>query len=606
MATKKQQSQDHYDHILPFIDEAAQQYYNGNRDKGFRHWAFATIFTGHEIQDIDIVECTAIDGPDDFEIDGRFIPDSDDDSVVKLFQSKHRQPGTTMRSAEIAPFLNAPDRILNAKEVVHSRNEETKDLHDRIMRMLKESKLGCTINLVWVTSGTLSPQARRHAKENSVKTVTAEVDGNPVDVEVTLDCWDLSDLYQHYISLLEGDNSTAKCDVEFQLEPNTYHPTYAGDYRTLSMTVPAKQIIEAFRKHRYKILRLNPRGPLGNKINASIKRTLLDETKRQQFHLLNNGITAICDSWDLEEPSRRLIALGLQIINGCQTTVTLWDARAAIQDDPNVLVTVKLAQCPQSLANAIASTTNNQAAMRAEDFISNEPIQIELQREFGGMSPPWFYQVKRGEWSKMLGGQYEKERYRETDGGYRKLTSKEVAQATVAFAGFPGEAKDKIRNFLNKETLSVIAREGSFSYDRVYTKSLDARQLLLPAVIQRKVWKQVAADKEDEDWLEYARFHIVWLIGDLLRAHYRIDSRLFTATRSEIIAAEIDNWFGPIYNVAVAAIRNARQYAESRGEYSGHREFFRTPSNYRAIESNRASALQMANDFGNPTEGLPT
>ena len=600
MATRKQQSQDRYDRILPFIDEAAQQYYNGNRDKGFRHWAFATIFTvGHDIQDTDIVECTAIDGPDDFEIDGRFIPESDDDSVVNLFQSKHRQPGTTMGPVEIAPFLNAPSRILNASEVVRSRNEETKDLHDRLIRMLRESKLGCTINLVWVTSGTLSPQARRHAEENSIKTMTVEVDGNPIAVEVTLECWDLADLYQQYITQLESDDLTAKCDFEFQLEPGASHQTDAGDYRTLSMTVPAKQIIEAFRKHSYKILRLNPRGPLGNRINASIKRTLLDETNRKRFHLLNNGITAICVSWRLES-NHRLIVQDLQIINGCQTTVTLWDARTAIQDDPNVLVTVKLAECPEHFANAIASTTNTQAAMRAEDFISNEPIQIRLQREFGGMSPPWFYQVKRGEWSKMLGGQYEKEKYRDPEGGYRKLTSKEVAQAAVAFAGFPGEAKDKIRDFLNKEILSIIAREGSFSYDRIYSQSLSARQLLLPAVIQRKVWKQVAEDKEYEDWLEYARFHIVWLIGDVLR-----DSYLFPAARSETIAVEIDNWFRPIYNIAVAAIRNARQDAESRGEYRGHREFFRTPANYRAIESNRVSALQMAKTFGNPTGGLP-
>ena len=225
---------------------------------------------------------------------------------------------------------------------------------------------------------------------------------------------------------------------------------------------------------------------MGNKINTSIKRTLLDETNRKRFHLLNNGITAICVSWKLE-PNHRLIVQDFQIINGCQTTVTLWDARAAIQDDPNVLVTVKLAECPEHFANAIASTTNTQAAMRAEDFISNEPIQIRLQGEFGGVSPPWFYQVKRGEWSKMLGGQYEKEKYRDPEGGYRKLTSKEVAQATVAFAGFPGEAKDKIRDFLNKEPLSGIAREGSLSYDRMYTQSLSARQLLLPAVIQRKV-----------------------------------------------------------------------------------------------------------------------
>ena len=606
MATKKQLAQDRYDHILPFIEEASQ-HYGGNRDKGFSHWAFTTIFTvGHDIQDTDVIEATAIDGTDDFEIDGRFIPELDDDSVVNLFQSKHRQPGKTMSATDIAAFLNAPNRILNATEVASCRNEETKDLHERLIKMLRESKFGCTINLVWVTSGTLSPQARRHVEENSVRTMTVDVDGNPVDVEVTLECWDLADLYQQYVTQQESDDVTTKCDVEFQLEPGAYHQTGTNTYRTLSMTAPVKQIIEAFRRHSYKIFRLNPRGPLGNKVNASIKRTLNDETNRQRFHLLNNGITAICLSWRIDA-NHKLFVQDFQIINGCQTTVTLWDARLTIQDDPNVMVTVKLTECPEHFADAIASATNKQTALKAEDFTSNEPIQIRLQTEFAAMKPPWFYQLKRGEWSKMLGGAYEKEKYKDPQGGYRNLTSKEVAQAVVAFAGFPGEAKDKIRYFLNKYTLSTIAREGSFSYGQIYKDSVSAKQLLLPAVIQRRVWKRVATEKGAEDWLEYARFSIVWLIAEILRDHYKLeDSFLFAAQRSETIAAQIDHWFDSVYLVAVAAIRNARETSESRGEYRGHREFFRAASSYRAMESNVTSALQMARSFGNPMAGLPS
>ena len=314
MTTKKQQAQEYYDHILPLIEETANQYYGENRDKGFSHWAFTTIFTlGHDIQDTDVIEATAIDGPDDFEIDGWFIPDSDDDSAVNLFQSKHREPGTTMGVATLAAFLNAPQRILNADEVVHSRNEETKELHDQLMKMLKASKLPCSVNLVWVTSGTLSAQARRHAEENRSKTLTVNVNGNPIDVKVTLETWDMGDLYQQYVTQQESDEVT-KCDVEFQLESGSFHQTVAGPWRTVSMTIPVEQIIGAFSRHRYKIFRLNPRGPLGNKINRTIKRTLLDETERHRFHLLNNGITAICMSWRLE-PSNKLIVQDFQIIN---------------------------------------------------------------------------------------------------------------------------------------------------------------------------------------------------------------------------------------------------------------------------------------------------
>jgi hypothetical protein len=342
---------------------------------------------------------------------------------------------------------------------------------------------------------------------------------------------------------------------------------------------------------------------LGNKVNAGIKNTLLDETERKRFHLLNNGITAICLSWSISDGQLRV--QDFQIINGCQTTVTLWNARATVQDDPAVLVVVKLTECPEHFAEKIASTTNTQTALRAEDFISNEPVQDRIKRDFAGLKPPWFYQIKRGEWQKMLGGPREKEAYRDPVGGYRQLNSKEVSQAVMAFVGFPGEAKDNIRSFLNKDTVASIAREGEISYASVYTSNVAAVQLLLPAVIQRKVWKQVVEDKAEDDWLEYARFHLVWLIGDILREHYRFNDTLFPAHRASKLLAHIGDWFKPIYTVAVAAIRNSLEESKQRGEFSGNREFFRTPSKYRVIESNRRGALRLAANFGNPTANLP-
>ena len=179
---------------------------------------------------------------------------------------------------------------------------------------------------------------------------------------------------------------------------------------------------------------------MANKVNNSIKRTLNDEIDRRRFHLLNNGITAICDGWRLED--HRLYVQNFQIINGCQTTVTLWNQRAVLQADPNVLISVKLTECPDHFAETIAKTTNNQSALRAEDFISNDSVQIRLQREFKAMRPAWFYQIKRGEWGKII-DRSERESYREGNRSFRQLNSKDVAQAVVAFAGYPGEAKDK-------------------------------------------------------------------------------------------------------------------------------------------------------------------
>ena len=515
----------------------------------------------------------------------------------------------------MAAFLNAPNRILNANEVAACRNEETKALHDRLVAMLATSDNRCSLNMVWVTSGSLTPAARNHAKENYPRTITTEIHGNPTELTVTLECFDLSDLRKQHDDQRESDDSLYKCDHVFQLEPDTYHRSGVGaEYRTLSMTVPVKQIIDVFARHSYKIFRHNPRGPLGNTVNNQMKDTLNDPVERKRFHLLNNGLTAICESWQIID--NELHVRDFQIINGCQTTVTLWNVRAAIIDDPAVLVTVKLTECPLQFAPIIARTTNSQTTLRAEDFVSNDDVQLRLQREFMDMVPPWFYQIKRGEWGKIL-RPTEKEKYRDPAGGYRQIASKDVAQAAVAFAGYPGEAKDRIREFLNKRPVPSFAREGEFNYAGIYTSNLSAIQLLLPSEIQRKVWKQVVADKEADTWLDYARFHIIWLIGDSLREHYDIDSRLFSAQRSGTVLSQIDGWFYPLYTIAVAAIRNTLEEMQARDEralrenpdypieFTGYREFFRTASNYRAMESNRRGAFRMANSLGNPTANLP-
>ena len=420
---------------------------------------------------------------------------------------------------------------------------------------------------------------------------------------VTFEGWDLADLRQQH-DIQQDSNDIGRCDYTFNLETGSYHQTQVGaEYRTLYMTVPVKEIIDVFARHNYKIFRENPRGPLGNKVNAGIKRTLLDETERKRFHLLNNGITAICLSWTIG--GNELHVQDFQIINGCQTTVTLWNARAAIRDDDGALVTVKLTECPSHFGATIAETTNTQASLRAEDFVSNEPVQERIKREFAGMNPPWFYQVKRGEWDKMMGGPAEKEAFRDPAGGFRRLDTKEVAQAVLAFAGFPGEAKDRIRNFLGKQPVPSISREGEIVYTDVYNDTVSAAQLLLPAVIQRRVRQRVSEDKRTIDWLEYARFHIVWLIGDVLRDHYGLRDTLFPPPKASAITAHLSEWFGSLYDIAVAAIRTSIDPIRQTEKYAGHREFFRTPANYRTIESNLRNAVQLASNFGDPTANLP-
>lgn len=106
----------------------------------------------------------------------------------------------------------------------------------------------------------------------------------------------------------------------------------------------------------------------------------------------------------------------------------------------------------------------------------------------------------------------------------------------------------------------------------------------------------------------YSSFHIVWLIGNLLREHYQLHGNLnlFPAHRAAIVAEQIEGWFMPMYTVGVAAVRNTLRDAEARGTFTGnYKEFFRSAASYRLMESNLQGASRLARTFGNPFENLP-
>ena len=595
----KESAKQKYEQIQDSINHYARDHYGGAQEKGFRHWAFYEIFLENNLSDAEIIDATRIDGPDDFEVDGYRVEDSEEEKVIHLFQSKHRAPGKTVGDDDITVFLNAPEKLLNRELVAGCANEETKALHDEIVRLIPK---GVSLHLVWATSGTPSPKARKYVEENTSRTIQHNINGTSHSINVTLEAFDLTGLVTLFQTHKEGD-SISEPVVTLELGEYSSHEV-PGDYNTLNTTIPARRIVEVFEEHRYKIFRLNPRGPLGNKTNSKIKKSLHDETERHMFHLLNNGLTAICASYKRENSTVKI--RDFQIVNGCQTTVTLWSVRAIVRDDPKILINLKLIECPPKLHTSIATTTNTQAPLRAEDFISTDKAQDRLQQEFDVLDPSWFYQTKRSQWSRMT-DKSKKQKYLGEDDKYRWLKSKDVAQAFVAFLGFPGEAKDKIRFFFEDQLSSEY---GQISYAELYD-DISANQLLLPTLLYKKIAKMVERDRSElgptSDWLDYSRFHLLWLVAESLRTHYGSERTPFPRDRSQSLIASVDDWIESLYLVARIAIDIAVSARRDENTYRGHREFFRSQSNYPYLKDKLPTALAVTRSGGsNPLSKLPS
>ncbi len=591
-----------YEEISEAVDELAVELYHGNKDKAFRHWAFSEFFIQDDFGDEDIAEKTAIDGSDDFEIDGYHV--DEEQKTIHLYQCKHLKPGTSIGDDPLSIFLDARKKLLDPVLVSRAANPEVKELHDYLVNLIPQDYL---LHFVWVTSGNMSSQAKKYAERFGRLEENITVIGIECTLKISFEALDLRDLIALYHVHQESEFLTQP-QVKIQTDQKHLHEVIS-DYHTLEMTVQASEVIKIFRDQRYKILRLNPRGPLANKVNREVKESIENEVKRRIFHLLNNGITAICDSYK-HLPDGVIAADNFQIVNGCQTTVTLWNTRALIERDPQVLVNLKLIECPEHLHKLIAKTTNTQTPLRAEDFVSTDPLHgTTLQPQFSTLS--WFYEVKRGEWGHMT-SKVTRERFREDNGGFRRLKLKDVAQAVVAFLGFPGEAKDQIRS-LFEGTLS--SGHDELSYKDLYNKDTRAIQLLLPALVQRRVIAAVAGDmgspdivEAEREWLSYGRLHLVWLVGEMVRMRYQMDGRkLLPVDRSGALYGSMDHWFQGLYGTSKIALRNSVKLAKDRDTYRGPREFFRSSGNYGLVRDNLLNALEMAKDFGsgNPLNLLP-
>lgn len=580
-----------YQRVLPYIEQAARDYYDDSLEKGFLHWAFSEIFIQEDFSDDDVITHTAIDGPDDFGIDGYFI--DHESKIVHLFQSKHLTPGARFDEAWLTDFWEAPKRLVDPTRVVKCRNEETRILSSEFSKHLPE---GYALHLVVATTGDLGPSSVAFVNSHKKVEDTIISGSSKFPIAVELEAYDLNgltELFTNHLAWVGVDHP----DVIIQLVTGQFHEIRQR-FNAVKATVYAREIVKIFEENGYRIFRLNPRGPLSNKVNTEMLKSLQSDVYRPIFHLLNNGLSIICDSYRLEHS--RLIVRNFQIVNGCQTTVTLDKAKLYLDD--TVLVDIKIIES-SPMASIIAKTTNTQAGLKAQDFISTDIRQNELQRQFDAMTEPWFYEVRRGEWAKMT-RQTDKHKYRRSDGKtYRVMHIKDVAQAALAFKGMPGEAKDHTKTIFEHK---LSEDDTQRHYEDVFSPSITAKQLYLSWLILSKVKDVVAAEGTSSDYPGYGRLHTVWLIGELVRQHYAISvGEVVPEDLAVALVNSLEDWFEALYFVAKQTLKMAVDSERNvKGDTYSHREFFRgtKPIIHEKLHTELEHARQYTTD---PLQKLP-
>ena len=537
------------------VSELTETWYDGDTLGAFRHAAFQQIAPDPSLSDEQVIEMTAIDKSGDLEVDGWVVDDTSEEFV--LFQAVGGK--TRVDEASVAKFWMSPEEVLNPDRVAGTRNQSVRELSDALTSMLKEDY---SLTLVFAARSGFESAAIKFSESKRGTERTLKVsDGSEVVCRCSLRLVDEKQLaarFDDYSAGFRGDSP----NVRLRIRRDWQYVVQSGNAESVRVTVPAKEVVRVFKEAGYSLFKLNPRGPIANaKVNKRIAETLRSPERRKTFHLLNNGLCGTCDSFAFEDPDT-LTAKNFQIVNGCQTTVTLADQESSVLDD--TLVDLKLVVAGIGLAEEIASSSNSQTALKAKDYVSFERQQQHLEADFRSLLPPWYYEIKQGYWRFVLSDK-EKARYK---AGARKrhIEVQPMAQASLAFRGYPAEALDRVR-FVFQGIRSQEEREW---YERAFPTEVKAQQLILP-------WTMLNALAKRSPQLRFSNFHMLWMIAQFLRNHYETEAPSFFSVDLSIrLASSVDDWLPDAYRAADNACSVA--FLRARSVLGGElelRDFFR-------------------------------
>lgn len=116
-----------------------------------------------------------------------------------------------------------------------------------------------------------------------------------------------------------------------------------------------------------------------NSVNGEIATSLSTGEGRSRFAVLNNGITLVARQ--LRIVGDKFTVADYQIVNGCQTSHVLYNNRDSLDSDMQVPFKV-IATDDEDVISSIASATNRQTQVTAEDLIALESFQKRLEAYF--------------------------------------------------------------------------------------------------------------------------------------------------------------------------------------------------------------------------------
>ncbi len=303
----------------------------------------------------------------------------------------------------------------------------------------------------------------------------------------------------------ESDRVKKQIDIElpviYDINTASVMEFAQGDTKAFVCTISGEELAKvAATEPRDSIFDLNVRPYYGSigRVNSEIKKTCAGKDA-ERFWFLNNGITMVCDHFDFtRDPDNPILKIkNAQIVNGCQTSVTIREAfeRQELRSNVKILLRIYSTDNP-SLVEKITLTTNNQNKITDRDLRANDTVQRDIQRLMYDMY--FFYYERKNKQYRNLRGPNKR----------KIIPSPKAAQAYLAIVGGkPANARSYLAaiwsDFYSEifENASVVDFLVSYKiFHFCHLQSLSIKKLKSVSIIKK-------------DCSIYGLFHIARTIG---------------------------------------------------------------------------------------------
>ncbi|MBT2534856.1 AIPR family protein [Arthrobacter sp. ISL-69] len=280
--------------------------------------------------------------------------------------------------ARMADFADEVRSFFQSNDV-HASLQEAKELTTKLLSLGMRLKRNPTCHMYYVTPGRWNDDPYLQKK---IATSVERLEDTNMFSKVLFTPVGANQLQDMYRA------AHSKTEVNFTFSSKVTLPKIEGVQQSYIGVLPGSQFLQIIRDVdgdlRRGIFEDNVRDFQGssNPVNAKIRTSIAKSGDR--FSVLNNGVTIVAkaatvlgDEFTLED---------FQIVNGCQTSNVLFEARESLSD---VTIPVRIIVTQDdSIATQITDATNSQSQVKTEDLYSLLQFQRKLEAFFATYSEP--------------------------------------------------------------------------------------------------------------------------------------------------------------------------------------------------------------------------